>query len=129
MAANLPNVYGIDESKKIAIIAGTVLDSTLNIDHDNDDKIEGLEIFNSIQKTAMAVMQNVPNRSEFAKERKDYTAEEIDQLANTAAQYTGNTSPKFRFLFKSALRLVLGAYDFIVDASRPEEDFVDEVQA
>lgn len=127
--ANLPNVYGIDESKKIAIIAGTVLDSTLNIDQDNDDKIEGLEIFNSVQKTAMAVMQNVPDRSEFAKERGDYTAEEIDRLADTAAQKTGNTSPKFRFLFKRALIIVLNVYDFIVDAGRPDEDFDDEVQA
>lgn len=127
--AILPNVYGIDESKKIAIIAGTVLDSTLNIDQDNDDNIEGLEIFNSVQKTAMAVMQNVPDRSEFAKERKDYTAEEIDRLTDTAAKNTGNTSPKFRFLFKRTLGIVLDVYDLIVDASRPAEDFVDEVQA
>jgi len=117
------NLYGIDQSKPFATLVSGMVTAAVNIDTDQDGKIETKEILNAFKNAAVEVMFKHPDLKAIKKEGLDYTEEEKDILANEFADKNKIRNAKARVLTNRAFKMALDILDFAIDAQRPQEWF------
>lgn len=122
------NRLGIEESKVVFSLFGTTVRAIANIDTDGDGSIETLEILNGVQTIALKALRDLPNIGAFRAEAGDYTEVEKAELLNDLADETQFTSAKLDALFDRAMSIILNTIDLVIDARRPESDFVTSPQ-
>lgn len=126
MAATFPvqqNAFGIDESRKVVRIIGTVVKAVLTADGDGDGKISGNEIFKQASDVIYTTIQNFPNVTGIRNEAHDYIEQEKAVLAGELAAEIGIPVAKATHLVEAGAKIVLDIFDFVVDAKKPHSEF------
>lgn len=124
MQDQIVNRIGIEESRPVLAILGTTIRSVVNIDTNQDGDIQLIEMLNAVQTVAVKVIRKIPNLAQFRAEASDYTESEKEELINDLAVEIGIPRIKMQVLVVRGAKLVLDIIDFVIDAGRPDADFV-----
>lgn len=122
------NQVGIEESKVVFSLIGTSVRAVANLDTNKDGTIQTLEILNGVQVIALKALRNLPDIRAFRSEAVDYTEAEKAELIETLHIETQIPSAKLDVLFTRAANIILNVADLVIDAARPESDFIASTQ-
>lgn len=117
--------HGIENLKPAFRLVGTTVTAVANIDTNQDGSIQGMEIFNAVQQVVVKAIADRPESLPALKqELMDLDEQEKEELYAIVEREVKMPRPKTEKLTERIIKIIIEAFDLVVDATTPDEAFL-----